>query len=579
MYASAVGASKILKLYLKALRKCEKVASQQTQRSFDESPTTEGPRVVGQPTQLTGVRERLWSVSGEDPLDLQNAHGNTARALALENGQSECANLLNEERLRRIKEMNKRLNSISHQKGPTSPLIRTAKKSAQKYMPHSSSFDSVYYDQEDKSDDDLMQARPAPSACAARRGRPPTPTAASVEIEQGDEEPKNLRYKKRFQSNPDLYRLRHSVSLEAPREEPAIEEDPGPVVHFGCDVEEPVASSTSSRRRQTVQGDLDTAMAPDQPRVQQPRKYSMYVPASTKPHQPIIGCPPSSGPSTAPKRNLTEKLMNFLRRRPKYLATANPADAGPVETPSPRNPPLTSRRSCGHSVIRTKPHSPSQKRSTSSFDDAAEGSGVRHEGEANDEERPEQHRIQSRTHSHSSMGSKAMLSQSQRRKPSPNAGMETTTPAIQALKEDAILKRRSVDLSFLTAFRNQFLSPKVDDPSIVGHTMIVPLSTPSPLATAAPASCLSEEYKMDSRGSHAGAVSNLPRLQNAGSTLQKRCRPGAEKGHEVSWAHEDPCDSGLASSVASSATGGSRPVSADSTTSHRVAPVGGLGRR
>lgn len=220
--------------FFKALRKREKhqFQKQQTKAAEDQKENAKSKPADQNATQAASDEKQgaardgqeLWSLlRSDDPLDIQNSRGETAHVLALKNGHVECANLISDEKLKRAKELNKRLNALNHQRGSGSPsILRFAKKSAKKYLQHYGSFDSLYFDREDESDDELMiagsQMRRSHTAdptagiqAGCKKSHPITPTSYHPGVpKQRHHQHKGflIRLNKRFQSNPDLFRVK-----------------------------------------------------------------------------------------------------------------------------------------------------------------------------------------------------------------------------------------------------------------------------------------------------------------------------------------------------------------------------------
>lgn len=145
MYAAFGGRDKIIKMYIKAFRKLEKrLHRKNTKPLYDADENSNN-------------FEYLFN---DDALDEKNSCGMTAYDIATQNGHYECIQLLDSEKNRRLKSLQKKLISLNHQSRRSSNnTVQTAKQSLKRYQRGFGSFDAIFDKLDDKSDEELVEER------------------------------------------------------------------------------------------------------------------------------------------------------------------------------------------------------------------------------------------------------------------------------------------------------------------------------------------------------------------------------------------------------------------------------------
>lgn len=282
MYAAATGREKIIKMYIKSLRKLEK-------RVRKKSVTKQNDPVEN---------NNFEYLLNEDVLEDKNERGYTAKDLALQNDHYECAEILESEQSRRLKVLQQKLLSLSNKNRRSSVTVQSAKESLKKYQRNFGSFDGIFDSVDDKSEDELVGGRSTnfsrksyKMAIAASQSIPNLQNTFLRPGHENSEEPSN--------GSPP------SSKQQQQQQTPNLDKVPGWEEVFP---RSKIITRPSSNHLETNSPEIKD------------RLHKSLTESSISSHSSTNGV-------VQKKSSITQRLVNMLRRRNKHSVVSNPMDS------------------------------------------------------------------------------------------------------------------------------------------------------------------------------------------------------------------------------------------------------------
>ncbi len=252
-YIVALGRDRLLRSYLKHLRRHEKENS---------------------------------VIIAEDPLESKNSVGECARTIALKNNDYICLQLINEEKMRRLKVLNKKIGLIQHSR--MTPILARKGKAAKKYLQHYASFDSLFDDRKENSSEDELLG-----------------SGGSSDFTQSF---RRLKDTTKYQSQPDHLDRTFGSKVCAD-----VDIMPKVSIKVGVKVTNPTPPQQKPISRAAwIQPRSETV------RSNSPLNFSSILRQEVTDSPIYAPCSPTTKSPQPLKSKVTDRIKNFLRRRPKY---------------------------------------------------------------------------------------------------------------------------------------------------------------------------------------------------------------------------------------------------------------------